>query len=200
MSYVIGITGRAGAGKDTFAAAFAEEARKFGKTVTCMALADPLKEVCEVLFGNGDPSVWRTQEGKAGQLSGWSDLGSAYATRRSILQTIGTDVFRKHVTPNFWLRVAASRISRIKTDIVVITDVRFDDEAMFVRSAYGGTVVKVVNRNQKKHRRSWLDVLRGRNKVHRSERGVSKGLVDFVFESDSACMTESYGRLFVNHV
>lgn len=147
-TYILGIAGRAGAGKDTFAAAYMAALKEAGLTTTKYSFADPLKQACEVLFGGDDVDHWWTQEGKAAAFPFWADkLGKRYASGRDILVTVGTDVIRRNVSNSFWLSVAEWRTARCDVDVIVIADVRFDNEAKWIR-AMGGDVIEVQNVNQ----------------------------------------------------
>lgn len=60
---------------------------------------------------------------------------------RHLLQTLGTEWARQCIDPSVWLRVWRRRVGL--RDLVVVDDVRFENEAEFVR-ACGGEVWKVV--------------------------------------------------------
>lgn len=153
-TYILGITGRAGAGKDTFAAAYMAALKEAGFTAIKYSFADPLKQACEVLFGGDNIDHWWTQEGKAAAFPFWADkLGPHYASGRNILMTMGTEVVRRNVSDSFWLSVAEWRIPRYDVDVIVIADVRFDNEAKWVR-ALGGDVIEVQNVNQAPQKRA----------------------------------------------
>lgn len=47
---------------------------------------------------------------------------------RRILQIYGTEIFRKRVQDNFWIKQTKKRVIESKADIVLITDVRFPNE------------------------------------------------------------------------
>ena len=207
-THILGICGRAGAGKDTFAASFIAAAVADGATVRKYSFADPLKQACEVLFGGDDVDHWWTQEGKAAEFPFWAEkLGARYGSGRNILVTVGTDVFRYNVSDSFWLHIAEWRASRSDADVIVIPDVRFDNEAAWIR-AMGGTVIEVVNTNQAPQRRAgkivrWLrrvpyvgtsawcrDLLvRLGYASHPSEDGISLELISASYASATAKQT-----------
>lgn len=115
--FVLGIAGKAGSGKDTCAHFF--ELRGF----TRYAFADPLKRAINPLFG------WDYRHG-FGELKEEVDPFWGVSPRY-VYQTFGTDWAREFVRQDFWIRVAEKRLKY--KDRVVIPDVRFDDEANWVR-------------------------------------------------------------------
>lgn len=62
-----------------------------------------------------------------------------------ILQWYGTDVARK-ANPNIWVEKLAEKLENEKPDIAVITDVRFINEAEFIKS-HSGYLVDVIRKN-----------------------------------------------------
>jgi hypothetical protein len=62
-----------------------------------------------------------------------------------ILQWYGTEIARK-ADPNVWVKKLASRIETEKPDMAIITDVRFPNEADFVKSYEKGFLVDVIRR------------------------------------------------------
>lgn len=134
---IIGITGLARAGKDTSANVLVKE---FGYTrvsfadgVRSMALAiDPL------LFGNVRlSSLVRT--------SGWEEAKTVPEVRR-LLQVIGTEGVRDHIGDDSWVRAAKLKIDATLGP-VVISDVRFPNEAQSVKS-WGGYMIRVERFNE----------------------------------------------------
>jgi len=141
---IIGITGRASAGKDTVGNYICEAGQFKGKTVAKMACADQLKRICAEVFwdGFGVPSsaFFGTQEEKEASLEevpGWSG--------RRILQYVGTEGFR-HIHEEVWARAMIGRARNlINSDVckmVVVCDVRFLTEAAVIKEA-GGIIVRV---------------------------------------------------------
>lgn len=96
---IIGIHGPAGSGKTLFSTILREELASYNITFTEANFADPIKTVCAYLFG-GDYNTYYTQEGKK------QDLESTYGMSiRSIMQKVGTDCFRNHISDSFWIDV-----------------------------------------------------------------------------------------------
>jgi len=47
---------------------------------------------------------------------------------RILLQTYGTEIFRKRVDQNWWVKQLKNRVLQSNSDIILITDVRFPNE------------------------------------------------------------------------
>jgi hypothetical protein len=185
---LIGITGRAGAGKSTLADAIVGEV---GGDV--MAFADTLRDVVEAAFGER----YETQESKAELDEFWARrighivhatghpmLGDHPLTGRRILQFVGTEMFRNLVHPDFWLHAMERRLMRNPTALVVIPDVRFDNEAAFVRRR-GGHVVHISRADQRSTA----------HEGHASEQGVAADLIDELLVSSSVEHTQTVGAI-----
>jgi hypothetical protein len=65
------------------------------------------------------------------------DKGS-FSTPRELLQWLGTDLCREVVDKNIWLNIAKKEIA--KHSNVVVTDVRFKNEADLIRELGGSTI------------------------------------------------------------
>lgn len=162
---IIGLAGKAGAGKDT-AADYLVTTRSYEKH----AFADPLKNGVAALFGISmehlnDPvmkemidPVWRK-------------------TPRHLLQWLGTDVLRRDISNQFFLVSMARTIEESKSDTIVISDVRFDDEALFIKQL-GGHIFKI-------ERPGYDNGMSSGSQAHASERGISPSLVDRVLKNST---------------
>jgi hypothetical protein len=132
MPKLFGLTGAAGCGKDTIAQVMIGlDEYEF----TRVAFADPLKDVMRVLGIDGnDRSI---KELPHDILCGKSP--------RYAMQTLGTEWGRDLIGPDIWVRCAKRKIELAMASgiDVVVTDVRFDEEADMVRSM-GGCIVHVV--------------------------------------------------------
>jgi hypothetical protein len=131
---LIGLTGKAGAGKDT--AALALIADGFHE----YAFAEPMKEAAKILMGWGDDHVHDTV------LKDTIDPLYGVSPRR-VLQTLGTEWGRELIHKDIWLLRAKEHIRQVRraypTADIVITDVRFNNEARFIQEN-GGIVLEVV--------------------------------------------------------
>lgn len=122
---LIGIAGPARAGKDTVAAQL--RARGF----ETMAFAEPLRwmlyaglgiDPLSPSLGKEEPIPW---------------IGRS---PRELLQTLGTEWGRELINPDLWVIRASQRLWRLRVDGVeriVFTDVRFENEAAWIRSEGG---------------------------------------------------------------
>lgn len=127
---LIGITGRAGTGKDT-AATHLRCQHQFYQ----FAFADPLRAMLAAAFGLEAADF---EPGKKEQLIPW--IGKS---PRQLLQTLGTEWGRNLVTPDIWVRVMEQRLIGAGATFgrnVVISDVRMENEAALIRRM-GGTVL-----------------------------------------------------------
>ncbi len=82
-------------------------------------------------------------------------------TMREMLQTVGTELFRHNVDPEFWVKRMELELKTCTTR-AVITDVRMENEAALIRSR-GGVVIHV-------HRR----IEGGKVRPHESETKVEE--------------------------
>ena len=140
---IVGISGKKRHGKDT-----ASETLVRGFGFTRVAFGDALKEALYIL----DPILWswrwlvRTLLGKPMRLRefvdtvGWEAAKEIPEVRR-LLQRIGTEVGRKILGDDIWIRTALRKAAEVDGP-VVITDVRFRNEVEAVRAA-GGIVLRV---------------------------------------------------------
>lgn len=129
---LIGLTGRAGGGKDTVAS-FLCEAHGFVQ----IALADPLRDGLKAMLGIIDEQLHRRDLKEA-------PIDWLGRSPRELLQTLGTEWGREHVAADLWLRVAARRIEQIKAAPpclhiagIVVSDIRFENEADWLRDLGG---------------------------------------------------------------
>ena len=148
---LLGLTGPAGVGKDTVG--------KFlsGYGYTPYAMAAPLKEMLAVV-GLIEP---RTREEKEALIPGYP------FSYRTASQKLGTE-WARAVDPDFWLKQAELRVGSAHQ--VVVTDVRFENEASWVRSR-GGRIIHIIGRET---------TVSGENATHASENGILKHDSDWV--------------------
>lgn len=128
MNYptLIGITGRARAGKDTIASHLVER-----HGYTRMAFADPMRDMLAVLGVDGDHMNAYKEEVIP-------HLGTSY---RRLAQTLGTEWGRWLHGVDFWINVLDYRKRTLHPHAprIVISDVRFDNEARYICQC-GGTI------------------------------------------------------------
>jgi hypothetical protein len=135
---IIGLTGRAGAGKDTAAQALTDLGWER------IAFADPIREALVAL----DPCIEINTNGKVSNLSTYVELnGWDHAKKlpevRQLLQRMGTEAGRDIHGDMCWLTIAAKKVFiavRNAVPGIVFTDMRFANEWRFISSLQGKTV------------------------------------------------------------
>lgn len=126
---LLGLAGKARAGKDTIA------------DYVCKNLgyehywfSKPLKEAARHMFGLNDAQLY-------GELKETVDRRWKKSPRE-ILQLLGTEVARDMFHKDLWIMRATQEFTRCEQPGMVISDIRFENEATWVREA-GGVVVHV---------------------------------------------------------
>ncbi len=162
---IIGFTGKIGAGKDTAGAYLVE---KYG--FERISFAAKLKESAAACFGinpeawehlKNNENAWVSVEIFDGPGSqGSTEVGAV--TVREFLQNYGTEAHRDIFGQDFWVQQAIYNCSPTKN--YVVTDVRFDNEAIAIKRK-NGLVIQV-------NREDATEV------THSSEIGVSADLID----------------------
>lgn len=136
---LIGLSGAAGAGKDTVAGLVLEHVP--GHAV---AFADPLRRAAAEAFGLSMHQML-DRELKEQVVPHWGK------SPREILQLLGTECFRDVFGGDHWCRRAEITLAEIieqdarvafAADVCLFTDVRFVDEVQWIKS-HGGIVVEV---------------------------------------------------------
>ncbi len=132
MARLIGITGKAGSGKDTFASFLEQYA-----SIERYSFAGPLKDACCLLFGWTRHQVDHDREFKDRIDPRWG-----FSPRRA-MQLMGTEYGRELLRDDLWVHMAEVRLKETTAPTMVVTDVRFENEAEWVRKS-GGTLVHIV--------------------------------------------------------
>lgn len=94
--------------------------------------ADSLKEACRHIFGFSDVQLYGDLKEVVDPYWGKSP--------RQILQEVGTDALRNHFDDQIWIKSAWLKIEKaLQADVggVVVPDVRFPNEAEFIKSKGG---------------------------------------------------------------
>jgi len=125
---IVGIAGRAGSGKDTVADFLVA---RYG--FTKVSMAGPLKSALATLgfpepFDRGD---------KEKLIEGFN------FTWREAAQKLGTE-FGRALDPDIWVKIMAQRFRRA-SDRIVVSDIRFENEAAMIREA-GGRMLHLTGR------------------------------------------------------
>lgn len=171
MRKILGITGKARSGKDTIATYLWQH---YG--FTRMAFADPVKMAAQQIFGLSHDQVW-SDELKEVEIPFWG------MSPRRMFQLLGTEAGRNVFGGDLWIKRLAIGLSQLPEDDIVIPDVRFNDEADFVR-ANGGTIVHL-------HRPEGPII---KHSGHASEAGVAVKETDYILNNTKDLAT-LYGEV-----
>lgn len=133
---VIGFCGKAGSGK-TFAGEHVSNL--LGKKSIQVALADPLKIICQSVFGFTNEQLYGPSEARSQEHPNYPGV-----TARRALQTLGTE-WGRALAPDIWVNLVLQRCASLSQfyDHFVVTDVRFKNEVDAIVNN-GGIVIKLV--------------------------------------------------------
>lgn len=131
---VIGVSGVARAGKDTFAAILMNQLNEAGKSVSKYALADALKadcdEFCQKNFG----------------FSAFTQVPEEKLIIRPLLVWYG-DAQRQRTNGTYWINIIHEKLKKDNSDFAIITDIRYahypKDEIQWVKNDCDGVVVHI---------------------------------------------------------
>jgi len=128
---IIGLTGPAGCGKDTVARILTEHDMAFQ-----VAFGDAIRSTAMAMF-NLDYQQMNLRDLKEEVIPEWG------MSPRQIMQLIGTECGRQVFGEDVWIKRLAVRIKSLPpTQFVVVSDVRTETEAAWVRDQ-GGVVVHI---------------------------------------------------------
>jgi hypothetical protein len=129
---ILGLVGQKGAGKDTVADYLVRE-----HGFTKLAFADPVKKVCEAMFAL-ESNYFHCPLLKEQVISAWG------MSPREMMQKVGTDIVRVQMGDRFWIKHMQYRLDSLQQGTnVVISDVRFVNEAEFIQSLPDSHLVRV---------------------------------------------------------
>lgn len=198
---IIGISGKAGSGKDTLGSII----KKLNSSFVIKQYGAKLKEVASILCGV-DPINFESQEFKNSEMpeEWWKfknptpTYGGMYdkLTYREFLQKIGTEALRNNVHSDVWVNAlyadykdkAKDYISLSTGEIIkcpggypnwIITDVRFPNEFKNIKDR-GGIVIRV-NRDYQNPLMPDISI-----DEHPSETALDDYTFDYVIENDSS--------------
>lgn len=88
-------------------------------------------------------------------------------TRREMAQKLGTDGNRDMFFQDIWIRNLQKRLSESTTEVAIITDLRFNNEAEWIKKNHYNAIINIQ-----------MDSLDKKNKKysHNSEFGINKFL------------------------
>ena len=131
---IIGISGKKGSGKDT-AANHLNAVHGYAT----LSYAEPLKKTCSIVFGI-PIDYFNDRNKKEETIEEWK------ASPRQLMQTVGTDLFRNHFDKDVWIKSLTQRIRQTQNKRIVVSDVRFPNEALHVKNM-GGKLIHILRRN-----------------------------------------------------
>tara|TARA_B110000263_G_C15297854_1_gene506447 strand:+ start:232 stop:810 length:579 start_codon:yes stop_codon:yes gene_type:complete len=138
---LLGISGAKRSGKDTFADEFLKKNKNYVK----YTMSTPIKKICKELFLLKDDQLYDEKE-KIDERWGVSP--------RQMFQILGTDIFRNNILqffPNItkvlkndtiWIHHFKLFYESNKNKNIIITDIRFIDEAQLIKDL-NGIIIKI---------------------------------------------------------
>lgn len=166
---LIGITGKAGVGKDTVAE-YLWRKHSFVR----IAFADPMKRAAQEIFGLTDEETWGRRL-KEVVIPYWG------LSPRRMFQLVGTDAMQTCFGRDVWIKRWKLSYDLVKcSDSVVVPDVRFEAEARMIHEL-GGIVICVDRRTN--------NDLEEDAKAHVSEAGINPKLIDHMLKNSGTIPT-----------
>jgi hypothetical protein len=153
---IIGLSGVARSGKDTFATILEKKIQDAGKTIKKISLAEPLKEQC-----NSFLTTYLN-------ISAFTQITEEKNIIRPFLVCYG-DAQRKRTNGRYWIELAEKTIKETNFDYYIITDVRYDhydrDELYWIKREMKGVLVHISRYEQQVAKISKLSVPVGIKKI-----------------------------------
>lgn len=131
---LIGIAGRARSGKDTVANFIVAAIGGYR-----YSFADPIRAMLAPLGVDLSDPYWQARKEEP--------IPALGVSPRRMMQTLGTDWGRQLISPDLWLTMAHQRLLQNGPGMV-ISDVRFENEAAWIRR-HGGRIIHVVRPDAK---------------------------------------------------
>ncbi len=145
---IIGISGKLGSGKDTFAELLAEQL--VGK-VERHALADKLRLITEIVSGVKMTTTHETNKPFCNEIRNYTQdqknivIKQFDKTIGETLQLVGTDLFRDNYDTDIWVKSFFNEELEEKLNngkIIIVPDVRFINEADYINQE-GGYLIRL---------------------------------------------------------
>ena len=171
---IVGILGLKGSGKDTIGNYLIEK-YNFEK----IAYAGALKDAICCVFG------WdrNMMEGATEESRKWREEIDPYwgFSPREMMQRIGTDLFRKQIKDDIWIKSLKLKLEKMTTN-VVITDCRFNNEIDVIKEK-GGIIILV-----EREPPSWIKYVEDyKSKIITEEEAVQNLQKTGIHESEWRC-------------
>lgn len=142
-TFLIGLAGRSGSGKNTTADIIRKYVNQAGYAVKDLVFAAPLKKICQELFDFSDAQI-SDPVAKERPDARYPRGDGVFLTPRYAMQRLGTE-FGRDCYPNIWVDYGMRQAQSLRIELnlnVVFTDVRFINEAKAITAA-GGKVWRV---------------------------------------------------------
>lgn len=143
---LIELSGKIGSGKSTAADLITQLLPNV--SIQQVAYAHKLKLVCSLLTGY-DVKDFESQEFKEMELDAEWDVPvgpfpgqNAPITIRMLMQRVGTEAMRKNVHPNVWVNALFADYEKRSSQVWIVTDVRFENEAEAIKKR-GGVIIRL---------------------------------------------------------
>jgi hypothetical protein len=133
---VVGMIGKAGAGKDTVGDYLCDN---YG--FKRVAFADPLKKGVKAIFDLTDKQAYDRVE-REKPLEYFPDWSP-----RKLFQYFGTELLRDNFDDDIWIKLFRKAVANIDSDRVIITDMRFPNELKEVKAYSNSYAFKVTRPN-----------------------------------------------------
>ena len=142
---MIGISGHAYSGKDTFSNYFIKLFSEIYSVVfEQLAFATCLKELCRDQFNLTYDQLWGDLKEAPDERYSRPSIGSItpteYWTPREIMQSVGE--LNRSIDTDYWVRLLDKKIKHFKYKNVIITDVRHINESEYIKSN-GGLLIQI---------------------------------------------------------
>lgn len=142
---LIGIVGIKRSGKDTMADYIINNT---DKQFIKYSFADPIKELCRMLFGFNQEQLYGDQKEEVDE--NWG------VTPRKVFQVIGTDLFRdtlpekckelSYLKNTFWIKQFEIWYEKNREKNIIISDIRFQNELDVIKKM-GGIIIYVIKKS-----------------------------------------------------
>ena len=173
---VIGIAGKAGAGKDTVCQAIIENNREF--KIHRHAFADALKVELAHRLMNEEDGLWDEikhpgipPDFTVGPSTGIDWVNRHKQVFRPAIQYLGTEYHRAR-DPFHWIKKLKETIRQSDAQVIIVPDVRFVNEYMFLKD-YVSFFIKVIKKGG-----------RDTTPAHASEAGLAGYPFDYIVEAE----------------
>lgn len=131
MPIIVAIGGKKRAGKNYLASSLEREIKIKNKWVDIgiCSFADPLKKIINLFTKSYNESDREVPKSDFDYLRGTKLFpASEPITERKLLQKIGTDLFREHISEDIWVRLMKKRLACSNKNLILIPDARFENE------------------------------------------------------------------------